>query len=621
MDSVQNRKFVILAIFVFIGVLYIGRLFYIQLISEEHKDWAKTVTQRSLRVLPERGYMFDRNGVVLVGNEKTYDFCIIPQKFSTEDSLVICKSTGLSIQELRDVLEVESSYDRLMPQKAISGLSISEMESLKQKLVEGKAFKFIESNKRVYPNPMAAHVLGFTGIIQKRHTDADTAGYYRDQDFVGRAGIESSYEKELRGLIGYKEILKDNKGQEKALVKYDTAIAGQNITLTLDARLQEYGEHLMINKIGSIVAIEPKTGEILAMVSAPTYDPNVFSGDGLRKNYDSIFNPNDSLQTSKNKAIYNDTYRPGSIFKLVQALVGMQSGVIDSTTSFVCNKKPMNCHNHPHPSNIKVAIQHSCNPYFYNVYRRLLLRGEAKSHFIDSRFGLTKWEEAVKSFGLGVKLNTDIPGIKTGNVPDTNYYDNEFPLKKAYGRNRWAFSMIYSNSIGEGEIGVAPIQMANLAAIIANRGWYYTPHLVKKIGKNGEKREEYTKKNYTVVDSAYFEPVAYAMEQVVVNGTARRARIDSVRVCGKTGTVENKSFNDHSVFIAFAPAEDPQIAVAVYVEYGTWGGTWAAPIASLMIEKYLRDQGYLNTVRSKKSLAKEKRAFESVIQHKHAIIK
>ena len=281
----------------------------------------------------------------------------------------------------------------------------------------------------------------------------------------------------------------------------------------------------------------------------------------------------------------------------------------------------MNCHNHPHPSNVKIAIQHSCNPYFYNVYRRLLLRGERKSHFLDSRIGLTRWENAVRSFGLGTAFETDIPGVKTGNVPDTTFYDEEFPRNKPYGRNRWAFSMIYSNAIGEGEIGVAPIQMANLAAIIANRGWYRTPHFVKAVGDSLIKDERYIRKNYTAVESKYFEPVISAMESVVVNGTARKAQIDSVRVCGKTGTVENKSFNDHSVFIAFAPREAPEIAIAVYVEYGTWGGTWAAPIASLMMEKYLRQIGSIKGARSEKSLAKEKRAFESVILDKNADIR
>ena len=619
MDNVQNRKFVILAIFILIGVIYIFRLFYIQILDEEHKNWAITVSQRSLRILPDRGNIFDRNGVVLVGNEKSYDLCMIPTKFKNEDSVQVCKLLNLSFSELRNVLEVKG-MERLVPQKAISGLSINQMEAMQQQLVESEAFVFIESNKRVYPQPIGAHILGFTGIIQRPQLDRDTLNYYREQDFVGRAGIEKTYEEELRGLIGFRQILKDNKGQEKQLVKYDTAIAGNNITLTLDASLQEYGERLMANKIGSIVAIEPATGEILSMVSAPSYDPNLFSGDGLRRNYDSIFNPKDTLQTSKNKAIYNDTYRPGSIFKLVQALVAMQAGVIDSTTGFSCTKVPMNCHNHPHPSNVKIAIQHSCNPYFYNVYRRLLLRGEHKSHFIDSRIGLTKWESAIKSFGLGAVLHTDIPGIKSGNVPDTNYYDNEFPSNKAYGKNKWAFSMIYSNAIGEGEIGVAPIQMANLAAIIANKGWYYTPHFVKVIGKNGDKKQEYKTRNYTTVEAAYFSPVIAAMEDVVQNGTARRAQIDSVKVCGKTGTVENKSFNDHSVFIAFAPRENPKIAIAVYVEFGTWGGTWAAPIASLMMEKYLRDTGYLVTERKERSILKEQRALKSVILNKHAVI-
>ena len=256
MDNVQNRKFVILAIFILIGVIYIFRLFYIQILDEEHKNCAITVSQRSLRILPDRGNIFDRNGVVLVGNEKSYDLCMIPTKFKNEDSVQVCKLLNLSFSELRNVLEVKG-MERLVPQKAISGLSINQMEAMQQQLVESEAFVFIESNKRVYPQPIGAHILGFTGIIQRPQLDRDTLNYYREQDFVGRAGIEKTYEEELRGLIGFRQILKDNKGQEKQLVKYDTAIAGNNITLTLDASLQEYGERLMANKIGSIVAIEP----------------------------------------------------------------------------------------------------------------------------------------------------------------------------------------------------------------------------------------------------------------------------------------------------------------------------------------------------------------------------
>jgi penicillin-binding protein 2 len=294
----------------------------------------------------------------------------------------------------------------------------------------------------------------------------------------------------------------------------------------------------------------------------------------------------------------------------------MQEGVITANTPFACNKGLINCHNHPSPTNVSIAIQHSCNPYFYQVYKKLIQRGEdPTSVFRDSRIGIEKWAKSVKSFGLGVKLNTDLTGIKSGNIPDGNYYDNEFPPNNPYGKFSWAFSTIYSNSIGEGEIGVAPLQMANLAAIIANRGFYYTPHLVRKIGEGGQKREEYLEKHFTVVEAKYFEPVVNAMEQVVSNGTARRAQIDSVSICGKTGTVQNAVTNDHSVFIAFAPKDNPKIAVAVYVEYGTWGGTWAAPIASLVIEKYL------NGVLSEKGMKKELRVLNETILTKNQVFK
>lgn len=364
----------------------------------------------------------------------------------------------------------------------------------------------------------------------------------------------------------------------------------------------------MQNKIGCIVAIEPSSGEILSMVSAPTYSPRGLVGRDFAKTWSEL-SKNDSLKPLLNRGVYNSNYRPGSIFKLVQALVAMQEGVITENTGFTCNKSLIGCHNHEHPSNIGIAIKHSCNPYFYQVYKRLIMRGESNSIFKDSRIGLTKWRDAVKSFGLGTKFDSDIPGVKRGNIPDTSFYD------KWYGENRWAFSTIYSNSIGEGEIGVSPLQMANLAAILANKGFYYTPHLVKKIGEDGDKKDIFKQRHYTVVDSSYFTPVRNAMEQVVLSGTARQAQVDSIAVCGKTGTVENKSFNDHSVFIAFAPKDNPKIAIAVYVEYGTWGGTWAAPIASVMIEKYLKGQ------LSERGKKKEKRILDAVILTKDSDFK
>jgi penicillin-binding protein 2 len=484
-----------------------------------------------------------------------------------------------------------------------------------------KSFNGFDSKRRTnrgYPYGVAAHVLGYVRKISAEQYYADQNGgerYYNQNDYVGVTGLEKVYEKELRGERGSAFFLRDYAGNDKTNLEETYAIAGNSLYTSLDVKLQAYGELLMKNKLGSIVAIEPSTGEILAMISAPSFDPNKLSGREFSENYQVLLN-NDTLKPIINRPIYNDNYRPGSIFKLVQALIAMQEGVILENTGFACNKALINCHNHEDPSNVQIAIKHSCNPYFYQVYKRLIQRGEESSIFKDSRLGIEKWNASVKSFGLGTKLNTDIPGVKTGRIPDANYYDNEFPSKSnPYGKHKWAFSTIYSNSIGEGEIGVSPLQMANLAAIIANRGYYYTPHLVKKIGENGSKRSEYLKKNFTMAAAKYFDPVVNAMEMVVDNGTARAAKIDSISVCGKTGTVQNETFNDHSVFIAFAPKENPQIAIAVYVEYGTWGGVWAAKIASLMIEKYLLKE------LSEQGKKKEQQVLDAVILDKHSDFK
>ncbi|MFQ3326024.1 MAG: penicillin-binding protein 2, partial [Salibacteraceae bacterium] len=363
---------------------------------------------------------------------------------------------------------------------------------------------------------------------------------------------------------------------------YDSLpIAGKNLICSIDRDLQAFGELLMQGKRGSIVAIEPSTGEILAMISAPSYDPNLLVGRPRSKNYQ-MLQQNDSLNPLFNRTI-NAMYRPGSIFKIVQALVALDEGVITKDTRFHCNRGIIGCHGSHTYDELVGAIQHSCNPYFYQVYKRLIQRGDNTSVFKDANMGLQTWQERVKLFGFGVQLKTDLPGLKTGLVPTPEFYN------KWYGENRWAFSTIYSNSIGEGELQVVPIQMANLAAIIANKGYYYQPHLIKSIGEDSIKRPKFTQKFDTEVDPKYFEPIVKAMFKVVneSGGTARRARMDSIIVCGKTGTVQNDPWPDHSVFMAFAPMENPKIAVAVYVEYSDYGGTWAAPISSLMIEQYL----------------------------------
>ena len=346
---------------------------------------------------------------------------------------------------------------------------------------------------------------------------------------------------------------------------------------------------------GCIVAIEPSTGEILAFVSAPSYDPNLLVGRIRSKNYTKL--THDTLKPLFNRALMAQ-YPPGSIFKIVQALIGMEIGVININTGFSCNKSLVGCHNHPHPSNISKAIQYSCNPYFYQVYKKIIQQGKKRNHYKDSRLGLAEWHNQALSFGLGQRLGIDLPSCRAGVIPDVSFYD------KWYGKNRWAFSTIYSNSIGQGEVEVIPLQMANLAAILANRGYYYVPHFIKAVSGENSIDKKFTTRNYTNVSGEYFNVVADAMSAVVnqEGGTARRARISGIDVCGKTGTAENLGI-DHSVFIAFAPKENPKIAIAVYVENAGFGGTWAAPIASLMIEKFIND--------SIQKPLKEKRIFEA----------
>lgn len=597
----------------FIGVIFLFRLLYIQVLDDTWKDRANQITQHETTIHPSRGLIYDRHGKLLVAANQVYDIMVTPKDIGKTDTLQICDLFQLSKEQFIAKIE-NASTGYNVPYKAsafIEEMSKEDYAKIAPLIKQIKGFEAVRNTNRGYPNGIAAHVLGYVRKISSEQYKIDqTEGekYYNQNDYVGITGLEKTYEKELRGKRGKALYLRDYAGNDKTDLGTIDAIAGENLYSTLDLELQKYGELLMQNKLGTIVAIEPATGEILTMVSAPTYDPNEFVGRKFSENYSRII-ANDSLNPILNRPIFNDSYRPGSIFKLVEALIAMQEGAISENTGFACNKALIHCHNHPSPTNVKIAIQHSCNPYFYQVYKRLIQRGEVESIFKDSRIGLTKWKEAVKSFGLGTKLGTDIPGVKPGFIPDTNFYD------KWYGANRWAFSTIYSNSIGEGEIGVSPLQMANLAAIIANRGYYYTPHLVKKIGDNGDKRKEFKEKHFTVAEAKYYPPVIDAMEQVVLNGTARRAQIDSISVCGKTGTVQNKSFNDHSVFIAFAPKENPQIAVAVYVEYGTWGGTWAAPIASLMIEKYL------NKELSEKGKKKEEQVLKAIILDKNSDFK
>ena len=584
MDPFQNRRWVIILIILSISFIFIFRLLYIQVINKEWAERASQISSKVENIQPPRGFIYDRNGKLLVGAEKVYDIYILPKDVIETDSSKICKLFNISIEELRSLLHKATSGYNVSYKASVIFESLSKQEHARVSPYLGQIKSVYAKAKtdRGYPFEAAPHLLGYIRrISQKQFQAAMDSGdnFYSKNDFIGITGLEKIYEKELRGQRGNVNYLKDYAGNKVETIDKNPAQPGKDIHTTIDVELQKLGEELMQNKIGSIVAIEPSSGEVLCMVSAPYYKPSLLTGKDFAKAYKNL-KRNDSIKPLINRPIYNDKYRPGSIFKLVQALIAMENGVIDSNTSFICDKSIIGCHNHEQPDNLMKAIKHSCNPYFFHVYKKIILSNDFDNYFEESRKGLKKWEEDVRSFGFGSVLGADIPEEKSGFIPNVQFYD------KWYGKKRWAFSTIYSNSIGEGEIGVSPIQMANLAAIIANKGFYYTPHFVKNIDGN-QIAKKYRTKHLTCVSEKYFTPVISAMNEVVKSGTGRSAQIDSVEVCGKTGTVENKMFNDHSVFIAFAPKNNPKIAIAVYVEYGTWGSKWAAPISSVLMEYYL----------------------------------
>jgi penicillin-binding protein 2 len=583
MDKFENRKFIVLGIMVLIGLIFIGRLFYIQVIDDSYKHSAENQAIVRTTLYPSRGVIYDRNGKVIVYNQASYDLMVTPNQVDPQmDTLAFCELLGITKSDFEAKINKARSYSRFRSSIFEKQITDENWVAISEKLFEYPGFHGEQRTLRKYMEPVAAQVVGFVGEASQANIDKDN--FYKPGDYLGISGLEYWYEKELRGQRGVKVYVRDVHNRIKtsyANGAYDTlSVPGMDLGSTIDLDLQVYGEKLMVNKRGSIVAIEPSTGEILAMVSAPGYDPNMLVGRVRTENYKTLV-ANDSLNPLFNRAT-NAVYRPGSIFKLVESLIGLQTGVITPNTRIRCNRGIINCHGSHSNDDLFGAIQHSCNPYFREVYHRLIQRGKYSNIYEDSRYGLSIWRDYVVSFGLGIRLGTDLSGVSPGFVPDVAFYD------RWYGEKRWAFSTIYSNSIGEGEMGVTPLQIANLASILANRGFYYTPHFIRSIGDSGP-REEYLTPNYTKIDSAYFYVVIDALAAVVnePGGTAGRAKIDSIIVCGKTGTVQNPTSPDHSVFMAFAPKDNPKIAIAVYVEEAGFGGTWAAPIASLMMEMYL----------------------------------
>jgi penicillin-binding protein 2 len=586
---IESRKYIIQIVIVLIGVIFLIQLFSIQVVDKSYRDAADNNIIQEVIEYPYRGVLLDRNDEIMVYNEPQFDLMVVPQRVSKLDTAEFCRLLSITTDDFSERLNAAKSYSYVKPSifyKQISNIEFARMEG---KLDQFKGFYIQPRTVRAYSYPSVSNALGFISEISRRELENDTVNYYQQGDYIGKSGLESYYETYLRGRRGKKFKIRNVRGVEQGKFKdgrFDTlSIPGQTLKSTIDLELQLYGEKLMANKSGSVIALEPSSGEILSIVSAPSYDPAELSGRLFSKNFELI-------SSDTNKPLFNRplmaAYRPGSIFKIVQSLAAMQEGIITKDSRLKCNTALIGCHNgsdHPFGTseNLVGAIKHSCNPYFYQVMRQMVQQGVEDDPYKDSHIGLDKWRAYIDRFGFGSQLGIDLPGEKSGMIPNSAYYD------RAYGGRPWKYSNIYSLAIGEGENLVVPLQMANFAATVANRGYFYTPHLIKEIGETGAPLPKYQEKNDTGISSEYFEVAVEAMAQVVESGTGQyRAKIPGLDVCGKTGTVQNDPLPDHSVFIAFAPRNNPKIAVSVYVEDAGQGARAAAAIAGLMIEKYMK---------------------------------
>lgn len=578
----SHRKYVIGSIFILVAIILLAKLFVIQVLDDSYKQSSANNTLRYVTQYPSRGKIYDRNGKLLVYNDAVYDLMIVPSQAKNIDTAAFCKLLNISNQVYNNNLNKAKRYSNITPSIFISQITKEEYGRIAEVLYNYPGFYFQIRSIRQYPAPVAAHTLGSIGEVTKPEMEGDS--YYKLGDYIGKSGIEKYYEKELRGKKGMKITVVDVHNREKERFmngEYDTLPEpGKDIILGLDVELQSYGEYLMTGKTGSIVAIEPATGQILAMVSSPTYDPNELVGRIRGARYNELLkNPDKPLI---NRAI-SGTYPPGSTFKLINGLVTLQSGAITTDTPYPCsgpNSAPIKCtHHHGSPVRLCDAIENSCNPYFWQAFRDML----TAKRFNNQRDGFKFWYDQVTSFGLGSSFNSDIPFTVSGNIPKMEYYD------KVY-RGVWNAMTVRSLSIGQGEILVTPLQLANVAAAIGNEGFFYEPHYIRSFGDNDDSVS--FEKHFIDIQKEHFKNVKKGMQSVFEgeHGTARMSAIPDITIGGKTGTAENPHGLDHSIFIAFAPVENPQIAIAVVVENAGFGSIWAAPIASLLIEKYIKGQ-------------------------------
>ena len=581
MDKFSKRSSIVIAIFVFIGLVYVICLFYLQVIDPTYKQFATNNVLREVVQYPARGLIYDRNGKLMVVNKPSYDLLVTPREVKNFDTLSLCQLVDITKEELEARIREAKKYSWYKPSMVVRQISPENYAILQEHLFKFNGFHTQPRTLREYETLSAAHVLGYVGEVTQNDLTRDN--YYGMGDYVGISGIEKSYELYLRGEKGLKKFMVDvhNRIQGSYLDGTEDVVAkiGKNIVSTIDLDLQAYAEELFRNKKGAVVAIEPSTGEILSMLSAPSYSPGMLVGRIRGSNYSKLLA--DTLSPLFDRALLAE-YPPGSTFKMLNAMIALQEQSITLDTRFSCSgpeSSPIRCtHNHVSPLGVIDAIRESCNPFMWNAFRSII------NKYPTAAQGYNVWREYVLSFGIGRKLNSDIINENYGNVPTDEYYN------RIYGERRWSAQTVRSLAIGQGELGITPLQLANYVSIVANRGWYFIPHVVKEI-EDDVIDQRFKTKVYTKISPENFEPAITGMQMVVENTSAAALmNIPGIEMCGKTGTVQNPHGRDHSVFIAFAPKDNPQIAIAVYVENSGFGATYAAPIASLLVEKYINKE-------------------------------
>ena len=571
--------------------IYIVRLFMLQVGDNDYKRYADSNSFQRKILYPSRGFIYDRNGELMVYNQPAYDVMMIPREVRGLDTLDFCNTLGITIEQFEKYISdmkdrrKNPGYSTYTPQVFMTQLSAQDYGRLQEKLYKYPGFYTQNRVLRQYSRPIAANVLG--NIREVSPSDIEKDDYYRRGDYTGDLGVEKSFEEVLRGVKGEEILLRDAHGRIKGKYedgRYDVQpVSGRNITLSIDADLQAYGEKLMRGKTGAIVAIEPATGEILALVSSPTYDPSVLVGRERGKNYAKL--TRDPANPLFDRAIMA-MYPPGSTFKPTQGLIFLEEGIITPETNYPCTGGfvvgglRVGCHAHPSPLPLIPSLATSCNAYYCYGLRSML---DNRRQYESTSEAFEIWKNHLVSMGYGYRLGVDLPGEKRGFLPNSKYYD------KFYGENRWRALTIISIAIGQGEILATPLQIANLAATIANRGYFYTPHVVKSI-QDSIIDTTYTERRYPSIDSRYYDYIVEGMRAAVTGGTCKTANLPDIEVCGKTGTAQNPHGRDHSAFMGFAPMDNPRIAIAVYVENAGFGATYGVPIGSLMMEYYLKGE-------------------------------